>query len=205
MAISHGTMMMLGGDEWMRTQYGNNNAYTTGADNDWNWFRWGEWTSLNANNIYRHRMHDFVRTLIQFRRDRPHAFSPASWGEGLEIVWLSADGQPADETTWGSKHIQMHYADTQGTGHRELVVLINMEQDAVNFQLPPEITWARVLDTQAYFDLPGMSGEPTGWFDENLDADPFVSANASVAAPVGLPDATYQVVARSMVILEQED
>ncbi len=43
MMISHGTPMLLGGDEWMRSQYGNNNAYSTGADNEWNWFRWGEW------------------------------------------------------------------------------------------------------------------------------------------------------------------
>ena len=34
-----------GGDEWMRTQYGNNNAYSDWADNEWNWFRWGEWQS----------------------------------------------------------------------------------------------------------------------------------------------------------------
>ena len=42
--------MMLGGDEWMRTQYGNN-AYTTWADNEWNWFRWGEWTSRNQQHV----------------------------------------------------------------------------------------------------------------------------------------------------------
>jgi pullulanase/glycogen debranching enzyme len=29
MMISHGTPIMLGGDEWMRTQLGNNNAYST--------------------------------------------------------------------------------------------------------------------------------------------------------------------------------
>ena len=43
MLTSHGTPLLLGGDEWIRTQYGNNNAYSTWADNEWNWFRWGEW------------------------------------------------------------------------------------------------------------------------------------------------------------------
>ncbi|MCA9494008.1 MAG: glycosyl hydrolase, partial [Myxococcales bacterium] len=57
--ISQGTPMMLGGDEWMRTQYGNNNAYSTWADNEWNWHRWGEWQSTYA--WHRARMHDFVR------------------------------------------------------------------------------------------------------------------------------------------------
>ena len=205
MAISHGSVMLLGGDEWMRTQYGNNNAYSTEADNDWNWFRWGEWTSQNANNIYRHRMHDFVRTLLQFRRARPYAFSPETWGEGLEIFWLGADGQPADESTWVGRHLQLHYADTRGVAEPELVVLINMEDAPVTFQLPTGAAWARVVDTQAYFDLPGQSGEPTGWFDDQLDVDPFLTANASVTAPVSLPEGNYQVAARSIVILEQED
>ena len=34
MMFSHGTPMILGGDEWMRTQYGNNNAYSTWSDNE---------------------------------------------------------------------------------------------------------------------------------------------------------------------------
>ncbi|HND34614.1 MAG TPA: alpha-amylase family glycosyl hydrolase, partial [Myxococcota bacterium] len=59
MAISHGTPMIYGGDEWMRTQYGNNNAYSTAADNEWNWFRWGEWQARDE----RWRMYDFVRKI----------------------------------------------------------------------------------------------------------------------------------------------
>ena len=39
--VSHGTPLILGGDEWMRTQLGNNNAYSTLADNPFNWYQWG--------------------------------------------------------------------------------------------------------------------------------------------------------------------
>src|SRR5205085_12281782 len=43
MAVSQGTPLLLGGDEWMRTQLGNNDAYSTRADNPTNWFDWGVW------------------------------------------------------------------------------------------------------------------------------------------------------------------
>ena len=60
MMIAPGTPMLLGGDEWMRTQLGNNNAYTTGADNPFNWFDWGAWTASPE----RVRMHDFTVQLL---------------------------------------------------------------------------------------------------------------------------------------------
>ena len=70
MLISHGTPLLLGGDEWMRTQHGNNNAYSTGADNPFNWFQWGTW----QQNSERLRMHDFVRDLIRLRQE--HGLGP---------------------------------------------------------------------------------------------------------------------------------
>ena len=81
MMISHGTPMILGGDEWLRTQFGNNNAYSDSADNQWNWFQWGEWGA--TGEWHRHRMHDFVRKLIQFRKRHTYALSPADWGAGM--------------------------------------------------------------------------------------------------------------------------
>ena len=59
MMISHGSPLILGGDEWMRTKYGNNNSYYIQADNEWNWFRWGEWRS--ETNLFRTRMHSRKR------------------------------------------------------------------------------------------------------------------------------------------------
>ena len=85
MMISHGSPLILGGDEWMRTKYGNNNSYYIQADNEWNWFRWGEWRS--ETNLYRTRMHDFVRDMIQFRKDRDYAFVPTEHGGGMPFSW----------------------------------------------------------------------------------------------------------------------
>ncbi|MCA9298713.1 MAG: hypothetical protein KDA28_06580, partial [Phycisphaerales bacterium] len=103
--ISHGTPMILGGDEWMRTQYGNNNAYTTWSDNEWAWFRWGEWSSENDNNLFRLRMHDFVRDLVRFRKEHAYAFAPQSWGGGMPYAWKNENNDDADGDTWDGRHV----------------------------------------------------------------------------------------------------
>jgi len=57
--FSMGTPMLLGGDEFLRTQRGNNNAYC--QDNQTSWFDW--------NELAKHGdMHSFVKKLIAFTR-----------------------------------------------------------------------------------------------------------------------------------------
>ena len=200
---SHGTPMMLGGDEWMRTKYGNNNSYTTWSDNEWNWFRWGEWTSGNANNVYRHRMHDFVRDLIHFRLDHTYALSPEEWGAGMPFEWKSPQNQPADGTTWSGRAIMMHYYDDGNwSNENELALLVNQHDYAVDFTLPSGRNWEVVIDTQPYWDLPGRSGEPTGWFSQNPEADAQQSKNIRLDDPIPV-SGTFTVQPRSIVIVEQ--
>ena len=62
--LSPGTPMILGGDEYLRTLYGNNNSFSNGADNEYNWMRWAEWEADPA----RLKMHHFVRDLIAIRK-----------------------------------------------------------------------------------------------------------------------------------------
>jgi isoamylase len=149
MLVSAGTPMLLGGDEWLRTQYGNNNAYSTAADNEWNWFRWGEWQSRDE----RWRMHDFVSQMIQFRLARTYAFSPDSYGGGMPISWRSPQNGDPD---WGSRQLMVRWTD-DGTpnqawsGKPALVMLMNMDRGDVTFTLPSG-SWARAVDTQEYFD-----------------------------------------------------
>jgi glycogen operon protein len=193
--LSQGTPLILGGDEWMRTQYGNNNAWTSQSDNEWAWFRWGEWTSENKNNVFRHRMHDFVRQLIALRKRHEDAFAPTEYGGGPPITWLAPSGAPADGATWGGRSIQMVHG-----GDDPVALLINMEAGPVTFTLPPG-SWEVAVDTQAYYDLPGRNGEPTGYFDDHPDADPFVSANIHLdgAEPV---TGSYTLQPRTIVVLE---
>ncbi len=175
--VAQGTPMILGGDEWMRTQLGNNNAYSTGADSAFNWFDWGSW-SANPDRV---RMFDFVRQLIRVRKDHAYAFAPADYGASAPFAWKTKDN--ANKTTWADKTLLWHFFDkTRGP---ELAVLFNGETSAVPFTLPAGRAWKRLIDTQPAFDTSGL-----------------VSGNASTDAPVDVPGSSYVVPARTFVILE---
>jgi isoamylase len=235
--VSNGTPMLLGGDEWMRTQLGNNNAYSTEADNSSNWYDWGSWQP----NAEKNRMHDFVRQVIALRKQFGDALAPSDYGSGAPVSWEDATaGTPAN---WNSRHLAVHYPKT--ANEPELEILINMEtgvpayssnagpllgtttcpgdttyvassptgydgvcactQDAdcpspgtcsnnvcqINFTLPTG-TWARLVDTQTYFDEDSYFGSGSA----------NASANASVAAPQMIPGTSYTVEPHSIVILE---
>ncbi len=150
--IAHGTPTMLGGDEWMRTQLGNNNAYSTGADNEWNWFDWGVWRA----NDERIRMHDFVRSMIALRKKHAHAFARTEYGGGgAPFAWKSPQN---GEATWDGRTMMIHYYDP--SAGPELAILINMEPTEVPFTLPSGRTWRRLVDTQQHFDTPAYFDSP---------------------------------------------
>jgi len=184
--ISHGTPMLFGGDEWMRTQLGNNNAYSSGADSAFNWFDWGAW----APSFPRQRMHDFVRSLIAFRKANQHAFAPPAYGEGAPFAWKSAGN--TDQVDWNSRHLMQHYFDReQGS---EVLILINMESSGIDFTLPGGTAWRRVIDTQSFFDSDAHFS--------TVGQDPRTSANFDSA---GVPAAgSFHAVARSIVVLVGE-
>ena len=189
MMIANGSPLILGGDEWMRTQLGNNNAYSTGADNEWNWFDWGTWRASPERN----RMHDFVRNLVRFRREHTYAFSPKEYDQA-SFAWKSP--QNTDTPNWNGKSIMIHYFDK--SAGPELVVLINMEAGAVDFTLPQGRNWQRVLDTQSYFDTDAFFESPDFAGETPVER----SWNISLDDPTPIPGSSYGVPARSIVILE---
>jgi glycogen operon protein len=67
MMVSLGTPMILGGDEFGRTQGGNNNAYC--QDNETSWY---DWSLLERNASY----YRFVKMMIAFRRRHPGFMRP---------------------------------------------------------------------------------------------------------------------------------
>lgn len=188
MMISHGTPLLLGGDEWMRTQLGNNNAYSTRADNPFNWFQWGTWRASEE----RSRMHDFVRQTIALRKQNAHAFAPAGYGTGAPFSWKAADN--TEPPNWSGKHLAIHYYDSSAGA--ELEVLINMESGPVDFTLPSGRTWKRLVDTQQWFD-----GD-TYLEQEGLNKG--ATANVTLAAPADVPGPIYQVQPRSIVVLRAQ-
>jgi glycogen operon protein len=86
--------MLLGGDEFARTQGGNNNAYC--QDNEISWY---DWTLLEKNRgLFR-----FVKEMIAFRL-RHHGFMRPEFYTGRDgsynaipdIMWFDEKGEPPD-------------------------------------------------------------------------------------------------------------
>ena len=189
MLVSHGTPLLYGGDEWMRTQYGNNNAYSTWADNEWNWFRWGEWQAYDE----RHRMFDFVKKMIAFRKAHIDKLSP--YEHGGEFAWKDAYNN--DATDWSVRHMAVHHYG----GDTQLEILMNFEDGDVTFTLPEDVEWVRVVDTQAWFDK-GDAEDEDGWFAENDDLDTRETQNIWPEGGDVIEDAEYTVPSKTIVILE---
>src|SRR5580693_2126546 len=80
--ISRGVPMMLGGDEFRRTQRGNNNAYC--QDNEVSWF---DWSLLEKHK----EIHRFTRGMIAFRRTHP-VLRTENFYTDSEIKWFAPNG-----------------------------------------------------------------------------------------------------------------
>lgn len=91
--LSRGTVMLTAGDEFGRSQSGNNNAYA--QDNTLTWLDWG-----TAD----HGLLDYVKALIKFRQSRGDdgfLTGKASDATGLpDVVWLNAGGEALREAEW---------------------------------------------------------------------------------------------------------
>jgi isoamylase len=94
--LSQGVPMMLGGDEFGRTQGGNNNAWC--QDNEISWF---DWASADAE------MHEWTKRLIRLRQEHP-VFRRSEFltghevkGSGLpDVWWFRPDGRRMAQRDW---------------------------------------------------------------------------------------------------------
>jgi isoamylase len=135
--ISRGVPMLLGGDEFRRTQSGNNNAYC--QDNETSWH---DWSCLEQHReIFR-----FTRGMIAFRRAHP-ILSKEQFYTDAEIHWFGPQGglpnwaDPKEKQFAGLIH-----EDKQSA----LYLMFNAGADAVDFGLPPVLPgarWPPAIDT----------------------------------------------------------
>jgi len=96
--LSQGVPMLLGGDEFGRSQGGNNNAWC--QDNEISWFRWGE---LDAELV------EFTKRVIKIRREHPVFHRSAfltgteTRGSGLpDVWWFRPDGRRMTQKDWNN-------------------------------------------------------------------------------------------------------
>jgi glycogen operon protein len=141
--MAHGVPMILAGDEFGRTQQGNNNAYC--QDNEISWVNW-HMAEANADFVR------FFRLLIAFRKEssllRRSRF--AFHGEdGFHVTWHGVKRMQPD---WGyhSHTVAMQLTQIAGDGSREdLHLIANAHWEDHGFELPQigEREWFRFVDT----------------------------------------------------------
>jgi glycogen operon protein len=145
--LSQGIPMILAGDEVLRSQRGNNNAYC--QDNELSWFDW----DLVAGNRDFHR---FVTKLIQFRkrhtclRRRRFLTGKSQNSNGIpDIAW---HGCKLNEPLWDDPDARVLAFTLAGVQEDDssLHVMVNMSESAADMDVPrlPRVKWCRAIDTR---------------------------------------------------------
>lgn len=136
--------MLLAGDEFARTQGGNNNAYC--QDSEIGWVNW----DIKERSA---ELQDFTRRLIELRMKYPllrrSRFFTGVYNEELDIkdvTWLMPSGEEMGMEQWqdGSNRCMGILLDgrAQPTGIRRagsdtsLLMIVNAHYDMVDFTLP---------------------------------------------------------------------
>jgi glycogen operon protein len=135
--ISRGVPMLLGGDEFRRTQGGNNNAYC--QDNETSWY---DWSYLEQNkDIFR-----FTRGMIAFRGAHP-VLSKEQFYTDADIHWFGPQG---GLPSWDNPKEKQFGCLIHEDEQRALCLMFNAGTDAVDFGLPPVLPgtrWHLAVDT----------------------------------------------------------
>ena len=144
--LSHGVPMILCGDEVLRTQRGNNNAYC--QDNELGWFDW----SLTEKN---RDMLRFVQRLIAFRKRHPclqrRQFLRGIRNGGRRLPDVTWHGLRLNEPLWHDPDAQLLVYTLGGVtpDEEDLHIMLNMSEAALELPLP-EVSgrrWRRAVDT----------------------------------------------------------
>jgi len=160
--LSQGVPMLLGGDEFGRTQQGSNNAYC--QDNE---ISWVDWDLLKKNRA----LYTFVLECIRFRKAHPALwrktfFKGDNQEEGFpDILWSGVNGEAQPDWDNGLAIACRLDGRREKTGaDREdetLFLIFNTGEIPQNFELPPSVNgapWSLALTSQNKGPLPRVKG-----------------------------------------------
>jgi glycogen operon protein len=153
--LSQGVPMLLGGDEWGRTQGGNNNAWC--QDNEISWFNWEQCDQ---------DLHAFSRELIALRRAHP-VFRRTKFFEGKgerlpDVWWMRPDGRRMTRRDWDNtesraigvflngEELKAETRDGVEVRDESFLLLFNAHFEDITFRLPARrfgAHWEVVLTT----------------------------------------------------------
>lgn len=163
--LSQGVPMLTGGDEFARSQRGNNNAYC--QDNELTWFDW----KLNDEQK---RLLDFTSRLIHFRLAHPNLHRRKFFQDREirhkngntvvhDISWFNPDGNPVSDEVWSAgwvrsvallfngQTLQITDEDGRAIIDDTFLLIVNAADAGVEFTLPATVNspeWTLVMDTE---------------------------------------------------------
>ncbi|EST37250.1 glycogen debranching protein [Streptomycetaceae bacterium MP113-05] len=162
--LSQGVPMLSHGDEFARTQHGNNNAYC--QDGELSWVHW----PAKGGDRAAHELCGFVRTMVWLRRDHPvlrrRRFFHGRPVEGThdelsDISWFTPEGREMAQRDWQEAQAKTLTVFLNGNaisepgarGERVLddsfLLLFNAQDTARDFVVPVSHgrQWEVVVDT----------------------------------------------------------
>ena len=165
--LSHGTPMLLAGDEFGRSQMGNNNGYCQDSE-----ISWVHWDDLPPSS---EALREFTRKLIKLRAEQP-LLRRESWRDGLLIEWFNAEGGIQQPEHWHEGSALVDYISRpdlipeEGIWH-DVLMLLNPFEESMPFRIPQpgESGWVLelttfdkeshgiVIDSETDFTLEGRS------------------------------------------------
>jgi isoamylase len=133
--LSNGTPMFRAGDEFLNTQFGNNNPYN--QDNPTGWL---DWSQLQTNqDIFR-----FFKRMIAFRKSHPSLSRSRFWRE--DVDWYGTG--PKTDLSYDSRSLAfcLHGASQNDN---DIYVMINAYWDKLEFHVQEGAAqeWTRIVDT----------------------------------------------------------
>ncbi|MEA2838699.1 MAG: isoamylase [Methylobacteriaceae bacterium] len=150
--FSVGAPMLLMGDEFSRTQSGNNNAYC--QDNGTSWLDWERGARVDPDLL------PFIQLLVElrrshdvFRRRRYLTGARVAKNDLKDVYWLAPEGREMTNEDWGEEErrtLGMQIGNDSADGQRFLI-LLNAHHKKVDFRLDsnlPGAAWIQVFDTR---------------------------------------------------------
>ncbi len=152
--LSQGVPMLLAGDEFGRTQQGNNNAYC--QDNEVSWVDWSLLERNAALADFAHRLIDLRRSRLWLRRDTFLKGSHRA-AAARDVAWLHPSGREMAEADWNDANLSgLGILMNAGASSKktveggDLLVVFTADDAPTTMTLPRAShgqTWAVVFDT----------------------------------------------------------